>query len=64
MKWLPQAEGHLPATTGGDSPQTTVASQSQATVAMPELYERLAPAIVQVAIYPHSAAAAATPARE
>jgi hypothetical protein len=39
-------------TTGGDSPQGAATSQSRATIAMPELYERLAPAIVQVVIFP------------
>jgi tetratricopeptide (TPR) repeat protein len=49
-------------TTGEDSPQRTAASQSQATIAMPELYERLAPAIVQVVTFPSTAPV--TPARE
>jgi hypothetical protein len=44
-------------TTGGHSPQSRspAAGESQATIAMPELYERLAPAIVQVFIVPSGA---------
>ena len=47
-------------TTGGHSPQSisSAAGESQATIAMPELYERLAPAIVQIFIFPSVAPAA------
>jgi hypothetical protein len=46
------------ATTAGQLPQSAAATGLQGTTAMPELYERLAPTVVQVFIFPSTAPAA------